>query len=147
MLKKFMAAASVAALVAGSASAQLALELSPVDTGAPGASAGDATISAPGYRVANEVDFSALNAAAAGSAGIGYLGLEVLTDGSIPSGQNVFLRLELTGATIAGTLTGNDELGGTGPGAGSGAGVANSGATAGSVNAGGTNRSLHSDSG
>ncbi|WOR15370.1 hypothetical protein RYZ27_01660 [Hyphomonas sp. FCG-A18] len=102
MLKKFMAAASVAALVAGAASAQLALELSPSTP----AGAANSTVNGPStYELADEVDFTALNA---GAGGAGVVGLEVLTEGVIPPGQNIFLSISLTGATIDGNLDGSE---------------------------------------
>jgi len=96
---KLLGATSVAALLAGAASAQLALEQSA--GGAP-------TVSAP-YAIAEEVDFPAL--ILAGDAD-GVFGLEVLTQGVIPPGQNIFLTVNITNGTLTANLDGSEILGG-----------------------------------
>jgi hypothetical protein len=92
---KLFAAASVAALMAGAANAQLAIEQdSPVG----------ASITAP-YSIAEEVDFPV--AALAGDLDAG-LGVAVLTEGVIPPGQNIFLTLNITNATLTANLNGSE---------------------------------------
>lgn len=99
MIKKLLAATSVAALIVGGANAQLALEQANV--------AGD-DISAP-IVVAEEIDFAALAGETEGTA---LFGLEVLTEGTIPPGQNLFLTINITNGTLASNLDGS-EFGGT----------------------------------
>ncbi len=99
MIKKLMTAASVAALLTGAASAQLKLEA----TGA------GPTID-PASVIAEEVDFTALNATAAG---VGSVELEIVTQGTIPPGQNLFLTIEATNATFATGLNGAEFTDGT----------------------------------
>lgn len=96
---KLLGATSVAALLAGAASAQLALEQSA--GGAP-------TVSAP-YAIAEEVDFPALQLAGDADA---VFGLEVLTQGVIPPGQNIFLTVNITNGTLTANLDGSEILGG-----------------------------------
>lgn len=98
-LFKLMAAASVGALLAGAANAQLALEQD---------DAGSATISAP-YSIAEEVDF-----AVAGPAGDldAIFGLEVLTQGVIPPGQNIFLTIQIQNGVLDANLDGSEFGGG-----------------------------------
>jgi hypothetical protein len=99
---KLFAAASAAALMAGAANAQLAIEQD---------SPAGATITAP-YSIAEEVDFPV--AALAGDLDAG-LGVAVLTQGVIPPGQNIFLTLNLTNATLTANLDGSEiDLGITG---------------------------------
>lgn len=98
MLKKFMAATSATALLAGAASAQLLLE---AHTGG--------TVD-PGYEIAEEVDFAALNATVAGD---GTVDLEVVTQGTIPPGQNLFLTITATNATWSAGLNGAEFTSGT----------------------------------
>lgn len=101
-----MGAASAAALIAGAANAQLQLELSDVAATAAGtinATSGTVT-------VAEEVDFAALSDATTGS--VGTVGLEVLTQGQIPPGQNIFLTIELTNAVFASALNGDEVVSG-----------------------------------
>jgi hypothetical protein len=99
---KLLAAASVAAIMAGAANAQLAIEQD---------SATGSTITAP-YSIAEEVDFPV--AALAGDLDAG-LGVSVLTEGVIPPGQNIFLTLQLTNATLTANLNGSEiDLGKTG---------------------------------
>ena len=118
MIKKLLAATSVAALIVGGANAQLAL----VQTDANG---GD--ISAP-YVLAEEVDFALLNATG-NTDGIGQFGLAVLTEGVIPPGQNIFLTIQVTNGTIAGNLNGSEFA--------DAAGLADGGVTGAVVNSGG----------
>jgi hypothetical protein len=99
---KLMAAASIAAIMVGAASAQLAIEQD---------SAAGSTITAP-YSIAQEVDFPV--AALAGDLDAG-LGVSVLTEGIIPPGQNIFLTLQITNATLTANLNGSEmDLGKTG---------------------------------
>ncbi|MBU2605860.1 MAG: hypothetical protein KKC43_08215 [Alphaproteobacteria bacterium] len=100
MIKKLLAATSVAALIAGGAQAQLALEQTSVTS-----SSGAVTTIASPYVLADEVDLVALNAT---PAGIGQFGLEVLTEGVIPPGQNIFLAIQVTNGTIASNLNGSE---------------------------------------
>ncbi len=92
---KLFAAASVAALMAGAANAQLAIEQD---------NPAGATITAP-YSIAEEVDFPV--AALAGDLDAG-LGVAVLTQGVIPPGQNIFLTLNITNATLTANLDGSE---------------------------------------
>ena len=114
MIKKLLAATSVAALIVGGANAQLALKQDP---SAPGAT----TITAP-YVLASEVDFTKLNATGNAN-GVGGFGLAVTTEGVIPPGQNIFLTIQVSGGTIAANLNGSE---------------INDGITGAVVNAGGT---------
>lgn len=98
MLKKFMAAASVTALMAGAASAQLALE----DAGTG--------IVASGHVIAEEVDFAAMNLSGNGD---GDVDLEIVTQGTIPPGQNLFLTITATNATFTTGLNGAEFTSGT----------------------------------
>lgn len=88
-----MAAASVAALMAGAASAQLSMQAHT-----------DGTVD-PGYVIANEVDFAALNLVPAGD---GTVDLEIITQGTIPPGQNLFLTIEATNAVFSEGLDGSE---------------------------------------
>ncbi len=105
-MMKLMGAASAAALIAGAANAQLQLELSDV---APTA-AGTINATSGTVTVAEEVDFAALSAAVGGSTGT--VGLEVLTQGQIPPGQNIFLTVQLTNAVFASALDGDEVVSG-----------------------------------
>jgi hypothetical protein len=97
-----MAAASIAAIMVGTAGAQLAIEQD---------NAAGSTITAP-YSIAQEVDFPV--AALAGDLDAG-LGVSVLTEGVIPPGQNIFLTLQITNATLTANLNGSEmDLGKTG---------------------------------
>lgn len=122
MIKKLMAATSVAALIVGGANAQLALKQATV-SGAPG------EITAP-YVLADEVDFAALNSTAAG---IGSFGLGVLTEGVIPPGQNIFLTITVSNGTIASNLNGSEFAGGLNSDGGITGAVVNAGGTTGST--------------
>jgi len=93
---KLLGATSVAALFAGAASAQLALEQSTTDA--------TPTVSAP-YAIANEVDFPALQLAGDADA---IFGLEVLTQGVIPPGQNIFLTVNISNGTLTANLDGSE---------------------------------------
>ncbi|MEH6488019.1 hypothetical protein [Hyphomonas oceanitis] len=126
MIKKLMAATSVAALIVGGANAQLALE----QTGITSTNTETSTIAAP-YVLASEVDFAKLNAASNAN-GVGQFGLEVLTEGVIPPGQNIFLTIQISGGTIASNLNGS-EFGAATFGAGAPGGI-----TGAVVNSGGT---------
>jgi hypothetical protein len=92
---KLLAAASIAAIMVGTAGAQLAVEQD---------AAAGSTISAP-YSIAQEVDFPV--AALAGDLDAG-LGISVLTEGIIPPGQNIFLTLQITNATLTANLNGSE---------------------------------------
>lgn len=83
-MMKLLGAASVAALIAGAAHAQL--DLVQVSTGGE-------DISAP-YVIANEVDFAALSDTTTGDSAV--FGLEVLTQGQIPPGQNILLSVAVS---------------------------------------------------
>jgi hypothetical protein len=98
MIKKLMAATSVAALIVGGANAQLALKQDTNNV------SGD--IVAP-YVLASEVDFAKLNATG-NTSGIGAFGLTVTTEGVIPPGQNIFLTIQVSGGTIASNLDGSE---------------------------------------
>ena len=98
MLKKFLAAASVTALMAGAAHAQLRLE------------AGIGGTVDSGYVIAEEVDFAAMNLSGNGD---GTVELEVITQGSIPPGQNLFLTITATNATFTTALNGAEFTAGT----------------------------------
>ena len=99
MIKKLMAATSVAALIVGGANAQLALKQAEV-------SGALTEINAP-YVLAEEVDFTKLNTAGAVGA-VGSFGLAVTTEGIIPPGQNLFLTIKVTNGTIASNLNGSE---------------------------------------
>lgn len=98
MIKKFMVATSVAALIAGAASAQLLLE----DTGGGTVALGDI--------IAEEVDFTAMNASGNGD---GDVELEVVTQGTIPPGQNLFLTIDVTNGSFHTALDGSEFNSGT----------------------------------
>ena len=116
MIKKLLAATSVAALIVGGANAQLALKY---DTNN---GSGNITDILSPYVLASEVDFTKLNATGNAN-GIGAFGLAVTTEGVIPPGQNIFLTIQVSGGTIAGNLNGSE---------------INAGVTGAVVNAGGT---------
>jgi len=122
MIKKLLAATSVAAILVGGANAQLALKQAPVAS--PGTV--NSTVAAP-YILADEVDFAVLNATGYGP-GIGQFGLVVSTEGIIPPGQNLFLTIQVTNGTIAANLLGSEF------GAGVTGAVVNSGGTVGATN-------------
>ena len=107
-MMKLLGAASTAALIAGAANAQLALELSDA-TLTPGA--GFITETGGTITVAEEVDFAALSNLA-GTPSVATVGLEVLTQGQIPPGQNIFLTVELTNAQFASALDGDEVVDG-----------------------------------
>ncbi len=120
-MMKLMGAASTAALIAGAANAQLALELSDVG-GATNPVIDDTSGT---VTVAEEVDFAALSNAVTGSSAT--VGLEVLTEGQIPPGQNLFLTVTLTNAVFAAALDGDEvETGDTGSVVNSGGGAGES---------------------
>lgn len=85
-MMKLLGAASAAALIAGAAHAQL--DLVQVDPGtAP-------DVDAP-IVLAEEIDFDALSDLTTGDSAT--FGLEVLTQGQIPPGQNILLTVDVTG--------------------------------------------------
>lgn len=103
-MMKLLGAASVAALIAGAANAQLALEQSDLNL-----SAVTPDIDAP-IEVAEEIDFTALSDATTGDAAT--FGLEVLTQGQIPPGQNIFLSISVTNGVFASDLDGDEVVDG-----------------------------------
>lgn len=96
-LSSFLAATSVAALLAGGANA--AVDIVHVGGSVPS-----------GYKIANEVDFTAL---ATANGDLGTYQLQVRTDGTIPPGQNLFLEIEVTNGKFTTALTGAEFTSGT----------------------------------
>jgi hypothetical protein len=87
-MMKLLGAASVAALMAGAAHAQL--DLVQVSTGGE-------DFAAP-IVLAEEIDFAALSDPTTGDSAI--FGLEVLTQGQIPPGQNILLTVDVSGGVF-----------------------------------------------
>ena len=100
-MMKLLGAASVAALIAGAANAQLGLKLQD-SSGTPSAPANAITGQ---YLVAEAIAFPALQTL--GNAD-NIFSLEVVATGSIPDGQNYFLTIEITNGTLAEDLDGTE---------------------------------------
>lgn len=88
-MMKLLGAASTAALIAGAAHAQLDLVQ---------VASGGHDIAAP-IEVAEEIDFAALSDATTGDSAI--FGLEVLTQGQVPPGQNILLSVDVVNGVFS----------------------------------------------
>lgn len=88
-MMKLLGAASTAALIAGAAHAQLDLVQ---------VASGGHDIAAP-IEVAEEIDFAALSDATTGDSAI--FGLEVLTQGQVPPGQNILLSVSVANGAFS----------------------------------------------